>query len=318
MATLGTDTATRSMEQLIAKTRSLVQLQASGAGGGGLTGLVWLGGYSFPIENTITGSVRRDVTLLPEVVGVGELAVSDHRGSYPTADELLRLVSEVRVAGLLSGKCGVTYFHLGEDESGLQPLCSVVERNPVLRKHMVPTHLERTPQLIEEGMEWMRAGGLADFSGWPERQRPAIRTYCQTEQGRKLIRRQLSISSDSYGSINVFDQDGKLLRHSYGRPSALLRTFLALVYEDNVPIDTALRFFCRNPAAVIRLDGAPRYKGRIRVGGDADLLVLKLPPRPLPADYPRTAAFGMDWPSTNGILQYVIAGGRVLKAPPAS
>jgi len=308
VSTLGTDTVSRGMENLIAKTRSLVS-------GSGMTGLAWLGGYSFPIDNTVTGSVRRDVMLIPEIIGVGELAVSDHRGSFPSTDELTRLVSDVRVAGMLSGKSGTTYFHLGEEKTALQPLKDVVEQNSVLLKHIVPTHMERSPELVEQGMKWMRSGGMTDFSGWPERQRPAIQKYLQVSDGLDIIRKNLSISSDSYGSINEFDEHGNLIRYSYGLPNTLLRTFLALVYEDGLSIDAALRFFCRNPASVIRLDDAPMYKGRIIVGGDADLLVLKLPPKPLPEDYPHTKSFGMDWPSTEGLIQYVIAGGCVLKCP---
>ena len=49
------------------------------------------------------------------------MAISDHRSSAPTHDELARLASEARVAGLLSGKSGVSFFHLGM-AGGLAPL----------------------------------------------------------------------------------------------------------------------------------------------------------------------------------------------------
>lgn len=307
VATLGTDCVTRGMEHLIAKTRSLSSQ--------GITGLAWLGGYAFPIENSVTGSIRRDVTLIPEIIGVGELAVSDHRASFPSVDELVRLSSEVRVAGMISGKCGVTYCHLGEEDSALEPLKAVVNRNPMLLKFVVPTHLERSPQLIEEAINWMISGGFADFSGWPERQRPAIKKYLEDPKNHKVVHQRLLISSDSFGSINEFDESGKVIKYSYGLPNSLLRTFLALVWVDRVPIVTALRFFSRNPAAMLRLDEEPVHKGKIHVGGTADLLVLKLPPVPLPKDYPCDTNLRMKWPSTEGVLQYVIAGGHVLKCP---
>eukprot|EP00977_Amphora_coffeiformis_P025596 scaffold20621_cov156-Amphora_coffeaeformis.AAC.4 len=335
VATLGTDTVTRGMENLVAQTRALSsrcpppdlgkqqQQQQQQQQQELLTGRAWLGGYAFPMENTITGSIRRDVTLIPEIIGVGELAISDHRGSYPSTRELTRLASEVRVAGMLAGKAGVTYLHMGEDASGLQPLREAVQMNPLLQNFLVPTHMERSPQLVQEGWGWMQAGGRIDFSGWPERQRPALRQYMTktgtrgtfSSPGASMIRNQLSISSDSYGSINVFDEQGKLVKYSYGLPNTLLRTFMALVYEDKIPLGLVLRWLCRNPASVIGLDGAPMYKGQLRVGGDADLLVLKLPPMPLPDDYPRTQSFDMDWPSHDGILQYVIAQGVVMKSP---
>lgn len=114
VATLGTDTVTHNMADLLVQTRAL-------ASRANLTGLAWLGGYALTNENCVTGNLSRDVTMMPEIVGVGELAISDHRGSYPTTNELVRLVSQVRVAGMLSNKSGTTYFHLGEDETGLQP-----------------------------------------------------------------------------------------------------------------------------------------------------------------------------------------------------
>ena len=325
VATLGTDSVTRGMENLVAHTRALASVQALSTNSSSstattatttttttttsLTGRTWLGGYSFPIENTLTGSVRRDVTLIPEIIGVGELAISDHRGSYPSTQELLRLVAEVRVAGMLAGKAGVTYCHLGEDASGLQPLQDVVERNPLLQTSIVPTHMERSSQLIKEGVTWMKSGGRIDFSGWPDRQRSALQRYRTDPETWELVKERLSISSDSYGSINVFDDDGRLIRYSYGLPSTLLRTLMALVYEDGIPMGTALRLFCKNPATVIGLNQAPSCKGSIEVGGDADLLVLQLPPSPLAADYPREEIFDMRWPSTKGVLQYVIAKG---------
>ncbi|GFH49782.1 hypothetical protein CTEN210_06258 [Chaetoceros tenuissimus] len=305
---LGTDTVGRNMESLIAKTRALSEK--------GLTGRVWLGGYAFPIENTVTGSVRKDLTMLPDVIGVGELAISDHRSSFPTTDDLLKLCSEVRVAGMVSGNAGVTYFHMGDNDTALQPLVDVVKRNPVLQTYLVPTHMERTPTLIQQGKAWMQAGGFVDFSCWPERQRVAIRQYLEDgEDGEALIREKLSISSDSYGSISVFDDNGTIVDSTYGKPKTLLETFMALVYKDGVSIDTALRLFCRNPAKVIRMDKMPINKGKISVGSDADFLVLKLPENPLPLNYPYKAAHGMSWPNADGVLQYVIASGKVMKCP---
>ena len=51
--------------------------------------------------------------------GLGEVAISDHRSSQPTFDELARLASEVHVAGLISRKAGVMHLHLGDGERGL-------------------------------------------------------------------------------------------------------------------------------------------------------------------------------------------------------
>ena len=67
---------------------------------------------------TFTGSVRDDIVFLDPVIGVGELALSDHRSSQPTQDELLRIASDAHVAGMISGKAGILHLHLGDGERG--------------------------------------------------------------------------------------------------------------------------------------------------------------------------------------------------------
>ena len=62
---------------------------------------------------TLTGSVRDDIVFVDPILGVGELAISDHRSSQMTLDEFLRVASDAHVAGLMTGKAGVVHLHLG-------------------------------------------------------------------------------------------------------------------------------------------------------------------------------------------------------------
>ena len=80
--------AAPAQESLLAKCRALMAE--------GLTARHWAGGYGYP-PPTITGSAQRDVCLIESCIGVGEIAVSDHRGSVPSAAELARLAR--RAAG---------------------------------------------------------------------------------------------------------------------------------------------------------------------------------------------------------------------------
>ena len=93
----GTDSISRSMENLLTKVRAINEE--------GLTAYMWTGAYVLPAP-TITGSVMRDVCLIESCIGVGEVAVADHRGSQPTVQDLERLASECRVGGMLGGKAG--------------------------------------------------------------------------------------------------------------------------------------------------------------------------------------------------------------------
>ncbi|MCB1578578.1 MAG: beta-aspartyl-peptidase, partial [Xanthomonadales bacterium] len=85
---LGTDDCARSTRELVA---SLYALREQGLGAWG-----YCGGYHLP-PTTLTGSVRGDIAFVDPLIGVGELAISDHRSSQPSLDELLRIASEAHV-----------------------------------------------------------------------------------------------------------------------------------------------------------------------------------------------------------------------------
>ncbi|MEQ9564027.1 MAG: amidohydrolase family protein, partial [Woeseiaceae bacterium] len=107
---LGTDDTTRDTRALLAQTRGLREE--------GLGAFCHTGGYHLP-PVTLTGSVRDDIVFLDPVIGVGEVALSDHRSSQPTCEELLRLASDAHVAGMISGKAGIVHLHLGDGPRGL-------------------------------------------------------------------------------------------------------------------------------------------------------------------------------------------------------
>lgn len=108
---LGTDDAVRTTAELVSVTRGLRQL--------GLSAWCHSGGYHLP-PTTLTGTVRGDIALVEEIIGVGEVAISDHRSSQPTLDEILRLASEAHVGGLMSGKAGILHLHVGDGTRGLE------------------------------------------------------------------------------------------------------------------------------------------------------------------------------------------------------
>ena len=58
------------------------------------------------------------LTFVEPLIGVGEVAISDHRSSQPTASELAKLAADAHVAGLLTGKAGLLHLHLGDGRRG--------------------------------------------------------------------------------------------------------------------------------------------------------------------------------------------------------
>jgi hypothetical protein len=69
-------------EALVAKCRALDEE--------GITAHHWAGSYRIP-PATLLGSIQQDMCFIESCVGVGEIAISDHRSSAPTPHELARV-----------------------------------------------------------------------------------------------------------------------------------------------------------------------------------------------------------------------------------
>ena len=112
---------------------------------------------------TVMGSIREDMLFSDEVIGAGEIAVSDERGLNQSAQELAKLVRDTYVGGLLSGKAGVTHFHVGEEDTRLQPLRDIVEQFHVKTEWLYPTHVQRNARLLDEAIALAHEGATCDF-----------------------------------------------------------------------------------------------------------------------------------------------------------
>lgn len=94
---LGTDGTTRSVANLVAKTKALREY--------GLTAYCLTGNYNYP-SPTLTGSVMDDIVFIDEIIGV-KIAISDHRSSNMTRNPSSSWPPMPGVAGMLSGKPGI-------------------------------------------------------------------------------------------------------------------------------------------------------------------------------------------------------------------
>jgi beta-aspartyl-dipeptidase (metallo-type) len=261
---LGTDGITRHMESLLAKARAL---EAEG-----ISTFLFAGSYEVP-PKTITGSIRSDLVLIDKVIGAGEIAVSDHRSSQPTFEEIARLAADCRVGGMLGGKAGVLHLHLGDGSRRLELLFRVAGETEIPPTQLVPTHVNRNPELLEESFRWVLAGGYIDLTtgpepppGDPEVGVERAITLCLE---RRVPLKRLMVSSDSNGSLPVFDRAGKLVGLTIATQHHLLRTFQSLLRRKIVGAEDAVRLFSANAAAFYRLAA----KGVIGPGKDADLAI---------------------------------------------
>ena len=260
---LGTDGITRHPSSLIAKARGLEDE--------GITAFIYVGSYELPVQ-TVTGSVRSDLALLPPVLGAGEIAISDHRSSQPTFDELARLAAECRVGGLLGGKPGILHLHLGDGEGRLDPVFRIIKETEIPATQIIPTHCNRNPELLEEAFRFAAEGGRIDLTAGIGDHPPALAVTAAVrlavERGAPLDR--ISVSSDANGSLPVFNEDGSLAGLDVASQKALLEQFATIVRDGVLELSQAAALFTANPARFYRLD----RKGRVEPGADADLLLL--------------------------------------------
>ncbi len=260
---LGTDDATRGTAELLAHVYGLREQ--------GLGAWAYCGGYHLP-PATLTGSVRGDIAFAEPLIGVGEVAISDHRSSQPTLDELLRLASEAHVAGLMSGKAGIVHLHLGDGARGLELVRRALDGSELPPRVFQPTHVNRRKALFEEALALASRGCHVDITAFPvdegEDAWPAAEALLRyLDSGAPPER--VSISSDAGGCLPCFDPHGRVCGMDVGHSGALLETLAELVARG-LPLERALPAFTSNVAGLLRL---PR-KGRIAVGADADLVAL--------------------------------------------
>ena len=265
---IGTDGVGRDMTALLAK--------AHGLENEGVTTYTYTGAYQVPVP-TLTGSLMKDIMMLDKVIGVGEVAISDHRSSQPSFEEFARIAADARVAGMLSGKAGIVNVHLGDSPRKLDLILKVVRDTEIPVSQFLPTHVNRNAALFDECLEFAKDGGTIDFTG--NEDIDYWETICDEVRVCKGIRRLLdmgissdrfTISSDGQGSMPVFNAKGEYQGIGIGKASCLLKEVRECVQKENIPLETAVKGITSNPAAILKLNG----KGHIKPGFDADICLL--------------------------------------------
>jgi len=261
---LGTDGFTRSVESVLMKAKSLKHEGASA--------WIWTGAYQVPCP-TITGDIGKDIALIEEIIGVGELAISDHRSSCPSTNELIRITAQARVGGMLGKKAGIVNIHLGDAKDPFAPLHEAISHSELKYTQFLPTHCNRNDYIFEDAKVYGKKGYLdITTSAWPyfkdEEIKPSTALKILLEAGVPVDH--ITFSSDACGSLPGFDDQGRLVKLEMGLPSANIRELADAVLNEKLPLETALRVLTSNVASILKLTN----KGFISVGMDADLLFL--------------------------------------------
>lgn len=252
----GTDGTSRSIPNLLAKVRAL-QTE-------GVSAWMYTSNYAYP-PTTLTSCVRDDLFFVPEVVGV-KIAMGDHRSSFPTEEEVLRLLTQIRVGAMVAGKLGVLHIHLGNIVGPFDMFLDIAKKGfPI--QHIRPTHCARDLKVFEGAIKFGLAGGYVDITtgGSCAVGTPANGVVEALKAG--VAPDHLTMSSDGHGSVPRFNDKGEMIGLGVGGVSSNLRDFKRLIGDMGVEMTTALPLLTRNVAKALQLQG----KGEIAQGKCADI-----------------------------------------------
>ncbi len=261
---LGTDGMTRSVESILMKAKSLKQE--------GVSAWIMTGAYQMPTP-TILGDVGKDIAMIEEVIGVGEVALSDHRSSVPTVHDLIRLAGHARVGGMLGGKAGIVNIHMGDAEDPFRPIHEAVEKSEIKYTQFWPTHCNRNDYIFIDAKEYGKDGYIditaSSYPYFPEYEiKPSKAIAELLDAGVPL--KHITMTSDACGSLPGFDEKGNLVRLEMGYPKSVFDEIIDAVKEEDLPLETVLCVATSNIADILKL----HKKGRIIPGNDADVVLV--------------------------------------------
>lgn len=239
---LGVDTTMKTMPGLLAKAKALKEE--------GMNAFLWTGGYDVPPTNIIE-TARNDIMFIEEVIGSGEIAISDERSTDHVPHQLAKLVIDTHNGGMLAKKAGVTHFHVGEEEQRLKPLTNLLDEFNVIKPEwLYPTHITRSEELMKEAIELAKRGSFVDIDTVDEDLPKWFEFYLAGGGSPE----KLTVSTDA----------------SITSPHNLLEQIRACILEHKFPLEQVLACVTANTAKVLQLE----QKGKLEEGKDADLLIL--------------------------------------------
>lgn len=271
---LGFDANTKSMASLVAKTKTFRQ---EGLSAYALTGAT----LEHPVP-TLTGRLRDDITFVEEIIGVGEISVSELGYGYDSLGPGIQYIAEAATAAILSGRlakkagylCLQVPPYVGQC---LKPLMDMVKKTGLPKAAFVPSHVNQTDEYMADALKWALDGGVVDVgvnyspeNNYERATLPAKAVKSFLDQG--VSEDLILMSSDGNGAPPK-EEKGEAVptKVNYMPLASLAKIWRRLIQEEGIELETALKFVTQNPACVL---GLANIKGAVAPGFDADLLVL--------------------------------------------
>ena len=256
---LGTDGSTRSIKTLFSKTQALNQE--------GITAYMYTGYYGLD-KVYLMNSLQEDMIYIDSVIGC-KIAISDIRSSYPSALELLRLLRNVRVGGMLAGKKGILHLHLGALSSKMDLLFEIIENYEFPIEHISPTHVGRTKDLFDQAITFAKMGGMIDITTGASKYTDPYKSVLYALDNNVSIDN-MTFSSDGNAGLDKLDKNNNLVGFKSAPFDKNFEEVINLHKLGGIPVEDALKLITSNPAKNLGL----KNKGQVKVNSDADLCFL--------------------------------------------
>ena len=253
---LGTDGSTRSIKTLYSKIQALNQE--------GISAYMYTGYYGLD-KVYLMNSLQEDMIYIDCVLGC-KIAISDIRSSYPSALELLRLLRNVRVGGMLSGKKGILHLHLGALSSKMDLLFEIVENYEFPIEHISPTHVGRTKDLFEQAIIFAKMGGMIDITTGASKYTDPYKSVLYALENNVSIDN-ITFSSDGNAGLDKLDDNNNLVGFKSAPFDKNLEEVINLHKLGGVAFEDSLKLITSNPAKNLGL----KSKGHVKNNFDADL-----------------------------------------------
>ena len=253
---LGTDGSTRSIKTLYSKIQALNQE--------GISAYMYTGYYGLD-KVYLMNSLQEDMIYIDCVLGC-KIAISDIRSSYPSALELLRLLRNVRVGGMLSGKKGILHLHLGALSSKMDLLFEIIENYEFPIEHISPTHVGRTKDLFEQAIIFAKMGGMIDITTGASKYTDPYKSVLYALENNVSIEN-ITFSSDGNAGLDKLDNNNNLVGFKSAPFDKNLEEVINLHKLGGVAFEDSLKLITSNPAKNLGL----KSKGKIKNNFDADI-----------------------------------------------
>jgi beta-aspartyl-dipeptidase (metallo-type) len=270
---LGFDATSKDMRALIGKTKAFRE--------DGISAFALIGATLEHPVPTLTGRIRDDIAFIDEIIGVGEISVSELGYAYdsngPGAQYIAEAATEALLAGRLARKRGFLCLQVPPYKGAcLKPLMDMLDRTGFPIGQLIPSHVNQTDTYMEDAIAWGQRGGFVDVGAnyspdnHFERATPPAKAVVRLlEAG--VPRGLILLSSDGNGAPPKEEKrEGQPARANYMPVGALHSVWRKLIVEEGLAPKDALSIVTSN---VAKATGLAR-KGRIAAGMDADLVVL--------------------------------------------